>query len=306
MYIARLLLVVSLIAMPIAAAANLTSGVSVHALQTTCDDYSDTGVLLRVSCHGVEIAGTGNGTGTASAIATYGHLGVGASSYAAAPGPTGYADVHSGAYADFHDMVAIVGSNGESGMALLTFSVDLRANLVNTYSSPVVGSQGAGSGGVDARISIGQTNFRLTWYDGTVARHTVAGIENSRSFSATINGEEVASILGTNTFTVPVVVGEYMQISAHLEGHTYAQGVSYGSGSATLDMMHSLAWAGVQSVSFEGSDIAFSVQSDSGTNWQNSFAAPVPEPSAYALMAAGICLIGAKCRRKKPPSITKQ
>lgn len=59
---------------------------------------------------------------------------------------------------------------------------------------------------------------------------------------------------------------------------------SMGGQSASADLSHSLYWAGISGVTINGQPVTnFSVSSDSGTNWAQSFV-PVPEPSSVALL----------------------
>jgi hypothetical protein len=54
--------------------------------------------------------------------------------------------------------------------------------------------------------------------------------------------------------------------------------------SASYDLAHSLYWVGINGVTINGQPVTdFSLSSDSGTNWAQSFV-PVPEPPTIALI----------------------
>lgn len=58
------------------------------------------------------------------------------------------------------------------------------------------------------------------------------------------------------------------------------------SGTAIADASHTIWWGGIQSVTFEGEEVPYTVTDDSGFDWRH--AAVVPEPTPAALLVVGL------------------
>jgi hypothetical protein len=72
-----------------------------------------------------------------------------------------------------------------------------------------------------------------------------------------------------------------------------ASGYVYVANDATVDFQNTLSWAGITTLTVAGSPVAFTLSSASGIDWTQPYAAPVPEPQAWALWAAGLLGMGA-------------
>lgn len=88
-----------------------------------------------------------------------------------------------------------------------------------------------------------------------------------------------------------------MSFSATLQ----SEGNYFGTrGTAEVDGYHSLYWGGISQVLDQnGHAITFSISSNSGIDYSRSLA-PVPEPETWAMLLAGLSLVG--LARLKPRS----
>lgn len=117
---------------------------------------------------------------------------------------------------------------------------------------------------------------------------------------------------GLGTFTTTFEFG--MPISLFMRAHAVSQsGVKFdyyasqdgdGGSSAdagyTTDMSHTIAWNGISEVrDADGAPISGfgAVSADTGYDYARAFAAPVPEPHSWALMAAGLAALRLYRRR---------
>lgn len=75
--------------------------------------------------------------------------------------------------------------------------------------------------------------------------------------------------------------------------------VQPGYSIANADYSHTLAWGGVTVTDWYGTPVNFSVSSKSGFDYAVAYSAPVPEPEIYAMLLAGLGLLGFTARRRK-------
>ncbi len=68
---------------------------------------------------------------------------------------------------------------------------------------------------------------------------------------------------------------------------------------ATVDFSNTISWGGITGVKVGGVDVDYTLGSASGIDWRQPFATAVPEPEAYALLLAGLGLLGFAARCKK-------
>jgi len=102
---------------------------------------------------------------------------------------------------------------------------------------------------------------------------------------------------------VSFIYGEQISIFGALNTSVRAStGFGPVSYSDIMDASHSLYWNGISSVT-DGNGravTAYSLTSDSGTDWTRNFAvSPVPEPATWAMMLGGLGLLGAATKRRR-------
>lgn len=290
-------LAVASLALPSLAVAQLGWSVDVYGTaddgQTDiaqCHGDSNTGDL-SVAC-GTSLGGA-TVSGSASAETRFGHLGVTTGSIGSASSKVAFANVHSNATASFSDVMQINNPN-ETGWGTLTFSLYLVRNASISAAVGDVGTQGAGAADIQAVFFSSYGNHNLSQTDGIVSRHSDAGIVVQTESWGMIDNAAVPSgaALGYHLFSIPFVFNQAFSFSLELRGHSYAQGSGEGaSGSSFLEAMHSFDWAGIKQVSVDGRAVDYTLWSESGTDWNQSFA-PVPEPETWALMLAGLAFLG--------------
>lgn len=142
---------------------------------------------------------------------------------------------------------------------------------LNDFGLPVVGNPGASQQFV---VSGQGQNFAP--YNQTV--------DQGVSFTASI-------VLGT-----PFELGIFARATA---GNASSTGGSapFAVSEATTDFASTIEWAGISGLTVGGNPVPFSVSSASGIDWAQPYA-PVPEPAAGLLWAAGLLAIGAVRGRK--------
>lgn len=99
---------------------------------------------------------------------------------------------------------------------------------------------------------------------------------------------------GTFEIAFPVVSGEETVFSWF-----YDLNISRGfpdNSAVSLDILDAFRWNGIRRVTIGGEDVPYSVTSSSGFNWA---VAAVPEAGTYALMLAGLGIVGVAARRHK-------
>lgn len=256
----------------------------------------ETSVVCGASLGGAAVSGG------ASAEATYGHLGISTSAVAGSSTERGLANLNSYATAMFSDTLQI-DNPIESGVGILTFSLYLarNASLTAQVGDGRTGySVGSSSATVRANFRSNDGYHSLGQADGMSAQSTSDGVVVQRDSSGDIDGASVppGAALGYHVFSTQFYFNQPFQISLELIGISGASGDSTAaSGSSILEAMHSLDWAGIQQVSVDGRTVDYSLWSESGTDWNQSFA-PVPEPETWALLLAGLAFLGVAGRHR--------
>jgi hypothetical protein len=117
----------------------------------------------------------------------------------------------------------------------------------------------------------------------------------------------------TNYLEVPFVFGDSldlrMTLNTSIEGwarstyDTLTGATILNTFDAVADASHSGYWGGIQAVRFNGADVSYDVQSDSGTDYRQSFiptaSADAPEPSTMIGLMTGIVLMMIALRRTR-------
>ena len=109
-------------------------------------------------------------------------------------------------------------------------------------------------------------------------------------------------------FTGTIVLGTPFELGVF--ARAFAGNASSGSvfefNEATSDFSSGIAWQGISAVAVDGNAVAFTLGSASGIDWTQPYAAPVPEPKSWAMLAIGLvgilALRGRRAVRRARPS----
>lgn len=206
---------------------------------------------------------------SASAVATYGVLRTRASAYASIGGIGGVVGS-----AQFSDWVQIssVGRDGEVGSFVLPYQFqwwfsDYAPNATAYGDFLIMGGRGSG--------------LVVEMFQNT----------NGVAYGADSSGDIPFAFSGAGI--VSFVFGQPFSLSMSL-----TTGASSGfSQIAAVDAFHSAYWGGISEVLDSAGDrVAFTLNSESGTDWTLSRVPAVPEPSAYMLLATGLLALAAARR----------
>lgn len=192
------------------------------------------------------------------------------------PGLTG----QSGIYLAKIDVTGTLAAHGFAGAS--SFNVTAykdKAELLRSVPGFFGGAQ-ATTGGTDRqRVSWGVATYGGSYNDA----------------SSTIDDYVI--------FAVPIVFGESFSLGVYgyiSAGMRSSSGVP-GNSTADADFSHSVIWDGVAGVRDSMGNLVtgYSLTSASGIDWTQSMVSSVPEPEAYAMLVAGLALVGAVRRRQR-------
>jgi hypothetical protein len=267
---------------------------------------------------------SGNASSTASAISGAGHVSAYASAVAntfiSTPYPFNGVGQTSQSYAystaRLDDSFSIVASGcstcGNGTVGYMTFGVQTtgaqsgEGNITMLNPASAVGhwySYGdwAASGSVNT-LDPQRAGFNL--------------VQFSKSGSLTIDSNGVRNQVGNDTFgfsyyTVPFLFGGindlHLQASATAQAHATGDITAGGSSVATdayltSDLLQGLNWGGITVLTDSNGNTVSTftaLSSASNFDYSNAFVASVPEPETYAMLLAGLGLLGATVRRKR-------
>lgn len=241
------------------------------------------------------------GSATTYGNATYGALKASATASGDAPG---YGAFSAHSQVMFSDTF-LIGSSGLTGQ-VGTMSFDLWYERSLDYS----GSSAWAGGYASTSIQAG-TNLGTMSYSELLIQPCPFCIP---ALQSQLNGQDAIVLPTLVEFTAPIAFGIDSSLVAILDTQTYAvyydaPGSAFDGASSWLaDASHSLYWGGIKQVTdSEGNVVDYSITSASGTDYRQSFipstTAPVPEPDTYALMMAGLGVLGAAARRGKNAQI---
>jgi hypothetical protein len=170
--------------------------------------------------------------------------------------------------------------------AIMTFSLHVGGTLVG---------QPMGNSGVSIEVSpyINDSFIGLPEASYSGQQFKVAGQgQGGFPYNETVNSN--ATFQAVITLGTPFELGIFGRATAGVA----SVGPNWYSAS-TSDFDQTITWQGVQGVTVLGNNVPVSIQSLSGTAWQGSYAAPVPEASSWLLALAGLlttCLVRSRMR----------
>ena len=192
-------------------------------------------------------------------------------------------------YGDFGDILTVFAPGVADGTAgSLTFSVSVHQSL--------------------SVVPVGQSFDFADWH--LLASYWGGTISKGGKIDSIFNTTYVGDPSGTYTVTVPFFFGTAEGMSVNLTAG--AADMQPFGGSASDDLSHSVYWGGISDVTANGVPVSsFTVTSDSGTDWSQSFVpvqTAVPEPGTRALLFGALGAVWLVRRhlkkRLRPVSLT--
>ena len=183
------------------------------------------------------------------------------------------------------------GGNGLTGPAYAHVAFSITGGLSSLSDLSIIGSQANSTVGMSIQID-GNRVFYATGQ--AFSRNGVLEILTPGS-----------EYNGTFQFDIPFTFGQPFQIFATLSAQTQAlAGAANAAASADSVFDSSAYWGGISDVHLANGTLlsGYTLTSQSGFNWLNAYGpvtAPVPEPETYAMLLAGLGLLGFAAQRRK-------
>jgi hypothetical protein len=198
-----------------------------------------------------------------------------------------------------------------AGAAFARFSFSLSGALSSTTGPTSAGA--AANSTISALVRangshVFSSSGQLLTRNGAIEINQLTrGVATNGSFQS----DPVSSLTGTFSFDVPIVFNSPFQLMAEMTAFTTAQTSFAGDlASAHSNFGSSGYWGGLSGVHLADGTLlsGYSVSSASGFDWTSAYgapvAAPIPEPETYAMLLAGLGLLGFVARRRLPANAT--
>lgn len=202
------------------------------------------------------------------------------------------------------------GSCTTGSLGTLTFAFWLGVDNTLQPSANVQGGSGQGvlegrsewnaNFKLDTGLAPGQGSLpSLSSLDGS-------GVKDYQNGVLTSQAQGLAT--GLHVVTLSFAFGTAIQLEASLNAWSSSSILAFGDETSfaaqirsRVDFGHTLAWAGILGVTDAGGQAVtgFTALNSEGLDYAQSFATPVPEPSAAAMLAAGLALLGWLARGRR-------
>ncbi len=197
-----------------------------------------------------------------------------------------------------------ISSSTLTGQAFARAFITLSGNLTSLSGALNVGS--VGNSTISSLVRINGTNVfsttgQLVSRNGAV---TINDMNRGQAVNGVFQSDPVTNLVGTFAFDIPFAFGTKFQMVGSLDAFTQALASVPGDVSSAYSSFGSSAiWGGISEVHLANGTVlsGYSISSESGFDWSkpHPITAAVPEPETYALMLAGLGLIGVVARRRK-------
>jgi hypothetical protein len=214
-----------------------------------------------------------SGDANAFASAAFGTLNIAGSISTSGSNAGAWPTASSSSSAEFVDQLTFVGF--PSNFVTLHVAVEIDASL----PSSLLGAEA----GWTLSMLLGTARGNLGVHLGETVNASGRTVLGTAGYPRTI------PVSGRIDFNFPTL------LRAVITGHTEGSGEGVNS---FYDV--SFRWAGITSVLVNGVPVGVSVTSRSGTDWRMTQITAVPEPSNYAMLLAGLALLGFIVRRRAP------